>query len=253
MYAPKIPKTQQPHKGPYIAYNPHTLDLSTRKWPNKIRIISVDPGISNFCIRVEERGLRKYCQIKTLLYHKLHLRKDEQELTDDYVCHYYTKLSHFLNQHLNLFKSCHMVIIEKQMPFNYRAVRISQHTLTYFMLHLQDVEGILAMIFEVDAKLKGKELGASSHLNSKGLKAWAVEKATELLTDRGDEESLAILVKNRKKADDLADTVCQIEALFSYNGWLTTQKPVSLSLANTTGTKIKVKSKATVKLNILNQ
>lgn len=238
MYGQKIPKSQKPHKSStYIAYNPHTTSLLERDWENKIRIISVDPGISNFCIRVEERGYNKYENIKTLLFVKMHLRKDEQELTEDFVCGYYTVLTNFLNEHLELFKTCHIVLIEKQLPFNYRAVRISQHVLTYFMIHLKDIKPNLAMIFEIDSKLKGRELGASTHLNAKGIKYWAVEKATELLTDRGDVEALEILKKNKRKADDLADTVCQIEAFFSLNDWPVTQKFITLNLPKV-GSKI---------------
>ena len=245
MYHRKTPKSQEAYKSIYTAYNPHTIDLTHRVNSNKIRIISVDPGISNFCIRVEERGIKDYIPIKTLLFDKMHLRRDEVELTDDLICQYYTTLNNYLDDRLDLFKTCDMVIVEKQLPINYKAVRISQHVITYFMVHLKNIPS-LPIIFEIDPKLKGRELGASSHLNSKGLKHWAVEEATKLLTIRNDQHGIEVLRKNKKKADDLADTVCQIEAFFSFKGWpLSRELPkiniIPISKPIVTATKIETK------------
>lgn len=217
MYQMRIPKSQKAYSSVYVCYNPHSKSLAKRQWPAVIRVISVDPGISNFCIRVEERNIRQSGEIRTLLFEKMHLMKNQLELDESMVCSVYTILSQFLDAHLELFKTCHMLIVEKQLPQNYKAVRISQHVLTYFMVTLKDIP-TMPMIFELDPKLKGKELGAPPY-NSKGLKMWAVQKATELLTMRKDYYALGIMKKHKKKADDLADTVCQIEALFSLHDW----------------------------------
>lgn len=229
MYGNKIPKSQTDYKVPLVAYNTHTVPVTERKWKNKIRIISIDPGITNFCIRVEERGIKNYFHPRTLLYEKFRLKKDDHQLQEDFVCNVYGKLTCFLDQHIELYKTCHIVLIERQMPFNYKAVRISQHALSYFMLHLRNIVPNMAQIFEVDSKLKGRELGASNHLNKRGLKAWAVDEATRLLKIRNDRQGLDILSRERKK-DDLADTVCQIEALFQYLGYPKTQESIQLTL-----------------------
>lgn len=245
MYQTKTPKSQLPYKSVYVCHNPHTISLSNRKWTDRIRIISIDPGITHYAIRVEERNIKTPDVIKTILYDKIGLKKTEQELSSDLVSPLYTFVSTFLDQHRNLFKTCHIVLIEKQLPVNYRAVRMSQHSLTYFMFLLKNQEPQLPMFFEIDPKLKGSELGAPPYLNAKGIKVWAIEKAKELLTERGDSYGLKILnrkVNGRKeKKDDLADVVCQIEALFSLFGWPLTQKIVKLELGKSKQEKPQIK------------
>ena len=256
MYQRKTPKTQQPYKSVYVGHNPHTQPLTKRNWPDRIRVISIDPGITHYAIRVEERNIRSVGPIKTLHFDKVGLKKDEQELSDDLVCPVYSFITNYLDQHLDLFKTCHVVIIEKQLPVNYRAVRMSQHTLSYFMVHLKDIVPNLAMFFEVNPQLKGRELGAPPNLNERGIKMWAVDKARELLTDRGDMVGLAVLnrkdpITNRKeKKDDLSDTICQAEALFSYFGWPLTQRVIELNISNNNPNKINPKNKDEINTKI---
>lgn len=244
MYQRKTPKTQQPYKSVYIGHNPHTIPLTRRKWSDRIRVISIDPGTTHYAIRVEERNIRGVGPITTLHFNKIGLKKDDQELSSDLVCPVYSFVANYLDNYLDLFKTCHVVIIEKQLPVNYRAVRMSQHTLSYFMIHLKNIEPNLAMLFEVKPQLKSRELGAPPNLNERGVKLWAVEKARELLIDRNDHKGLEVLdrkdpiTKRKEKKDDLSDTVCQAEALFSYFGWPLTQQVIKLDL-NQTNKQIK--------------
>ena len=83
MYQKRAPKSQSAPTAPYIAHNPHTISLSERKWPDRIRVISVDPGITYFAIRVEERNIKGPDIIKTLLHDMVGLKKEEQELSKD--------------------------------------------------------------------------------------------------------------------------------------------------------------------------
>lgn len=268
MYQRKTPKSELPYKSVYVGHNPHTILLNKRIWPDRIRIISVDPGITHYAIRVEERNIRTVGPITTLHFDKVGLKKDDQELSNDLVCPVYSFITTYLDQYLDLFKTCHMVIIEKQLPVNYRAVRMSQHTLSYFMVHLKNIEPNLAMFFEVKPQLKGRELGAPPNLNERGIKLWAVEKARELLMDRSDHKGLEVLdrkdpiTRRKEKKDDLSDTICQIEALFIYFGWPVTQPVIKLKLGN--GHNIQtinnivplrivplIKSREKIKLNIL--
>jgi len=228
----KTPKSQQIYKSTYTYYNPHDIEIKSMEYDNIVRVISIDPGIRNYALRVEERSIQTSSYpIKTLVFEKLRISNKDRELSEISECMIYKLLSKFLDKYLKVFKTCHIIIIEKQMPFNYKATRIAQHTLTYFMTHLKNIS-TYPLIYEISAKLKGKELGASSHLNERGIKVWAVEKATELLELRKDENGLQILKKNKKKADDLADTVCQIEAFFSLNNWPLTQKVITLKNNN---------------------
>ena len=236
MYQRKTPKSQQPYKSDYIGHNPHTISLSKQKWPDRIRIISIDPGVTHYAIRVEERNIKRNDVIKTLHFDKVGLKKDEQLLTDDNLCPVYSFIENYLDKYLDLFKTCHVVIIEKQLPVNYKAVRMSQHTLTYFMIHLKNISPTLPLIFEIKPQLKGRELGVPPNLNERGLKLWAVEKARELLMDRSDYEGLEVLdrkdplTKRKEKKDDLSDTVCQIEAFCSIFSWPLTEQTIELKI-----------------------
>ena len=229
MYQKKISISQKPDSNEFTAYNPHTLDLNSRDWPEVIQVISIDPGIRNLALRVESRGIRNNFPIKTVIFDKLHIKEEERKLIGN-IDQLYLLITHFLDQYLDIFKKCHIFIIERQLPTNYKAVRISQHILTYFLIQLKDITPSLPMIFEIDPKLKGKELGVSKHLNERGLKQWAIEKCKEMMTKRRDYEGLEILEKHKKKADDLSDTTIQIEALFSFQGWPLTTEIVSLKL-----------------------
>lgn len=229
MFTRKTPVSQLPDKNEFTCYHPHSVDLKNRKWPEVIYVVSIDPGIRNLALRVESRGaFSSSYPIKTIVFDKLHIKEDDRKLVGN-VDQLFFLITNFLDQYLEIFKKCHMMIIERQIPINYRAVRISQHVISYFMFHFKDLMPALPMIFEVDPKLKGRELGASKHLNEKGIKQWSVDFARSLLTKRQDYEGLNILNKTKKK-DDHADTVCQIEALFSFNEWPLTAEVKTLSI-----------------------
>lgn len=230
MYQKKIPVSQKPDSNQYTSYNPHSISLDRREWPDVIQVISIDPGIRNLALRVESRGIRSNSYpIKTLVFEKLHIREEERKLLGN-IDQLYLLITNFLDKYLNIFKKSHIMIIERQMPTNYRAVRISQHIISYFLLHFKNIMPTLPMIFEIDSKLKGKELGASRHLNDRGIKQWSIDHCKTLLIKRQDYIGLEILEKNKKKADDLADTLIQSEALFSFQGWPVTTEMISLKV-----------------------
>lgn len=228
-----MPKCQMPDKNEFTAHFFHSIDCNNRSWPDVINIISIDPGIRNLAIRVESRGVRDNSfPIKTLVFDKLRISENDRKLEEN-IDKLYFLVTNFLDQYLNIFKTCHMMIVERQLPMNLKAVRISQHIISYFMYHLKNIEPSLPMIFEIDAKLKGRELGASTHLNERGIKQWSIDHCKMLLEKRKDEVAINILKKHKKK-DDLSDCVCQIEALFSFQGWpLTTEyKRLTLKIIN---------------------
>lgn len=129
------------------------------------------------------------------------------------ICSTYTNLTTFLDKYEEQYRECHFLIVERQLPQNYKASRIAQHTISHFLLRLANTD-LLPVIIELDPKMKGKILGAPKNISDKQLKSWAVEMARNLLTQRNDKFSLDVLTYFAKKQDDLSDTVCQIEALF---------------------------------------
>ena len=237
-----MPKCQMPDKNEFTAHFFHSIDSNNRNWPDVINIISIDPGIRNLAIRVESRPVRKdvISPIKTLIFDKLRISENDRKMEEN-IDKLYFLVSQFLDQYLSIFKTCHMLIIERQLPMNLKATRIAQHIISYFMLHLKDIIPSLPMIFEIDAKLKGRELGASTHLNERGIKQWSIDYCKILLVKRQDYEGLEILEKHKRKADDVADTLVQIEAFFSFQGWPLTKEVV----------KLKILKAKTLKLNVV--
>lgn len=258
MYARKPPKSERPDKARVTIHSPHSKESSCRNWRSFpfLRVVSMDPGIINFAIRVERRPWNLEAEsIVTELFKKITFEvqeKDNKEgdgkdgeqddglvdgaedgLVDETGLYtascVYTEMNNFLNKHLTLFKGAHLIIIERQIPDNYKMVRASQHVITYFLIHLKDLPH-LPLILEIDPKLKSKELHAPKGLNPKQIKQWSIFKAREYLKHRGDTMSLKIIEDAQKrKRDDLSDTVIQIEAICHYLNLPVTNLPVNKS------------------------
>ena len=221
-YGLKIIKSESPDKTPYTVYYPHTKPDTERVWTQPYyQFISIDPAKKNYAIRIERRYFNGW--ITTVVFDKVSI--ECVEITEGVsICKTYDVLTTFLDKYIEHYKDCHFILIERQLPQNYQASRIAQHTISYYSIKLRDKD-LLPTIIEVDPKLKGKVLGAPKGITDKQLKSWAVEKATELLTIRNDKFALEVLDFFRKKRDDLSDTVCMIEAICISWGFLTTIQP----------------------------
>jgi hypothetical protein len=207
----KINKTEKPDSTPYSVYYPHSIKCEERKWTQDYyQVVSIDPARKNYALRIERRYFDG--RIIPIAFDKTVIESIE-EVDGVIINHTYDVLTTFLNKFVKLYDDCHFIIIERQLPQNYKATRIAQHSLTYFGIILYN-KPLLPSLIEVDPKLKGRVLGAPKGINDKQLKSWAIEKGRELLTMRNDTHSLDVLTKFKKKQDDLCDTVCQIEALF---------------------------------------
>lgn len=205
--APKIPKAEKVDKTPYTLHYPHT---STNPRPDVgfIRAISIDPGRNNFAFRMEDRYPNG--MITPLVYEKVAIK----EVTDTNgvtLCNTYKNLTAFLEKFIDYYSLCRLVVIERQLPNNYQAVRISQHVISYYSLRLFN-SPLLPEIYEVAPTLKSQIFHKPK---CEDLKKWSVVVAREFFERTGDTISLKILDKEKKK-DDLADTKTQLEALFYY-------------------------------------
>jgi hypothetical protein len=224
----KISKTESPDKTPYTVYYPHRTPTTGRNWnQGYYQVVSIDPARKNYALRIERRYTDGW--IRPIVFDKVSIECIVKQ-DDVTICNTYQVLTDFLDKYQTYYQDCHFVVIERQLPQNYKATRIAQHTISYFSLILRD-KPLLPAIVEVDPKLKGKILGAPKNITDKQLKTWAVEKARELLTMRLDEYSLGVLNHFRTKQDDLSDTVCQIEAIFICWGLPPTGPPPVAELA----------------------
>ena len=222
----KINKTESVDKTPYTVYYPHSISYLERKWTQPwYQIVSIDPAQKNYALRIERRYNNGW--ITPIVFDKVAVASviEDKNVT---ICNTYEVLTEFLDRYQEFYKDCHFVVIERQLPQNYKATRIAQHSISYFSLRLHNMP-LLPSIVEIDAKIKGKILGAPKGINDKQLKTWAVQKARELLIMREDQFSLQVLNNFRNKQDDLCDTVCQLEALFILWGMMGTCIPPRLT------------------------
>ncbi len=221
----KISKSESPDKTPYTVYYPHTISSTERKWTQGYhQVVSIDPARKNYALRIERRYDNGW--ITPLVFDKTSIESFVEEGTTT-VCNTYQVLTEFLSKYKQFYDDCHFIIIERQLPQNYKATRIAQHSISYFSIYLNN-KPLLPSIVEVDPKLKGKILGAPKNITDKQLKTWAIEKARELLAMRQDTFSLEVLDHFRNKQDDLSDTVCQIEAVFICWGFSPTNAPSNI-------------------------
>lgn len=132
-------------------------------------------------------------------------------------------MTDLLDNYLEYWDKCSAFVIEKQMSFgkkhNTMALKLGQHCWSYFAFKY----GRFKEIIEFPAYYKTQILGAKKvekqvkgkttykAMNGVSRKKWSVEKATFILKDRDDLETMLAL-KSTRKRDDLADVLCQLQA-----------------------------------------
>lgn len=222
---------------PFIVHTPTESSAWTAWWQERnsmpLKIVSIDPGTTHFCLRVEERvgkqSLKTIQFIKTNLGDRTHLKKktvsndtdqalfgtcapENEELP--YAAGFngpnrlYGRVTRLLDR-IDL-SGVHLIVIEGQVKMNYKMTRMGQHVISYFVqrtLH----ENLCPLIVEVDPKLKTAHLAEKP----KDVKKWSVERAREIAQERNDEEGLKLL-QLKGKVNDFADTLVQVEYFLDY-------------------------------------
>ena len=172
---------------------------------DELCLCSIDPGKTNFAIRIECRN--KDGEIKVLLYDLIALGQN-----------YFETLTDFFNKNIELLEKCSIFIMEQQLTKNLIVYRIAQHVISFFIIKLNNGKRIF---YEIDARLKERigyknEKSTTKKKNDQKLiKTWSIDKAYELCKKRNDEFSINILNKSKKK-DDLADVICQLQAFCEF-------------------------------------
>lgn len=121
----------------------------------------------------------------------------------------FLRLTALLDRHREYFDKCSTIIIEQQMSFgskiNTMAIKIAQHTYSYFLFRY----GKEKRIIEFPSYNKTQILGAPGDLDKPARKKWAIAKADEIWTLRGDMET-ADMVGSKKKKDDMSDCLLHV-------------------------------------------
>jgi hypothetical protein len=128
----------------------------------------------------------------------------------------FLRLTDLLDRHKEYFDRCSTIIIEQQMSFGSRvntmAIKIAQHTYSYFLFRY----GNKKKIVEFPSYNKTQLLGAPAGLDKPKRKKWAIEKANEIWTLRGDMDTIDMITKSKKK-DDMSDCLLHVLAYILHN------------------------------------
>lgn len=133
-------------------------------------------------------------------------------------------MTDLLDKYAEYWDKCLAFVIEKQMSFgkthNTMALKLGQHCYSYFCFRYSRFKEII----EFPAYYKTQILGAhkiekktkKGNVSYKAMdkptrKKWSVQKATEILNERQDTETISSLT-NARKRDDLADCLTQLQA-----------------------------------------
>ena len=223
---------------PFTVHQPVEGSAWPSWWDNitnkKLRIISIDPGITHFCLRIEERigtQLNTIQFVKTNVGDRTNLKKkkvsnnmeipniigekSEDKLIDkkystafNHPFYVYGRITRLLDT-IDLSK-VDIVIIESQMKINYKMTRLGQHIIGYFInkaIH----NNLNYLIVEVEPKLKTM----FCQTKPDNVKKWAVDEARRIATERNDVEGMKLL-ELKGKVNDFADTLVQVETFFKY-------------------------------------
>lgn len=216
----KTPKSQKPENVPLYFYNPHNRKPLTGYnsfWQQDYRqIATFDIGYDNLARRISRRYLSPQ-RIETFVYEKIPISLETDE--EGYRV-LFNELQAWLDREKDKYFSTHVVIIEWQLPQNYKAVRISTFILSYFLMVLKDAP-LLPFIVEMRSGFKDDYYPELKPLNQNARKAKCVELGIDLLKLQGDTFSLDILEggtskKKKTKRDDYADLVLMEEVFCRY-------------------------------------
>lgn len=241
---------------PYDHQRPETIDLTDR---HHLLIVSIDPAQLHLALRIEGRkyGETLYPQqdgswgyqrtftlksVETKVFIKKSVvpkgfRKEKGQkkkyLELDEV---FANTTSYLNDYFRLLVEADLVIVEKQMSFNYRSTRVMQHIFTYFSmifsLYPSPSGNKYRYLIQADAKAKTHLLKAPGDMSEKQVKKWSVIYGQRLLQHRQDYNAYQMLMDLGKKQDDLTDTCLQIEGLMVYLGLPIDQIDMNSYLSN---------------------
>lgn len=173
--------------------------------------------------------LDKVCKNgKTILHKNSDISKNciKGKKLDQNTFHNMTDL---LDNYCDYWDKCCCFVVEQQMQFgirknNPKATKLGHHCQSYFLFRY----GRYKEVVEFPAyhktqvlgcqKIRGKKCKNGNYrwksIDKPGRKKWSIVEATRILEMRGEDDILKN-IKSAKKADDLADTLTQLEA-FKY-------------------------------------
>lgn len=197
-----------------------TLDKFAKLTNDGFITVSIDVAIKNFAICIEKRTTNAVENLKfeVVDFTKIGTNTAESSGTAAIDPVILRAAYTFLDSLSEYWTVCDLIGVERQMATNPKSSRMFQHVISYFMMYYRARPELNCILIDINPKLKGRVLNAPKNLNYKGLKAWSIKKAADILEMRQDDKTRDLLLahdktKGKIKADDLADTICQMEAL----------------------------------------
>ena len=162
MFRKTISNSQKPSSNLIVIHN-SPVNISEEIPENRkkkyIRFLSIDPGTKNFALRIETR------YFDGRIIGEIMMKPDFTNDDNLSVCPLYNLVIAFLEQFSDWFSTIDVVIIERQLPINYKMVRMSQHLISYCLIRIPS-----AHILEIDSTIKTKELEAPPRLDKREVK-----------------------------------------------------------------------------------
>lgn len=224
MYQSKPRKNQKDETSPLTYYITHTIPNINFNVLDEVILLGFDPGMVNPSIHIESRN-RNTGQIKSLLNIKfdvydLYIKNIDR---NNNINQAPSVLYDLLEQYKNLIFKCHIIIVEKQLKENYKAVCLSKYFISWCLIYLKN-NITTPVICEIDSKAKYRYLNCPKEYNENAKKKWGITKALELCKIRNDTHTYNIIEDSPlSKRDDLADSIiicqafCIINNVFLYN------------------------------------
>ena len=135
-------------------------------------------------------------------------------------------MTDLLDSYGEYWDKCSCFVVEQQMSFgkmknNPKALKLGHHCQSYFMFRYGRFKNVLEFPAYHKTqvlgcqKIKGKQCKNGKYrwksIDKPARKKWSIVKATEILKQRGEEQTINN-IKTKAKKDDLADTVTQLAA-----------------------------------------
>ena len=165
--------------------------------------MSIDPGIKNFALGIENVCLETIEAVDDLSL-KMECAQtvyfNNFALTDGTT----REITSLLDSLEHLWSVCDVVLVERQVQFrgiiNTKALRVAHHCLSYF-----EMRHPTATVVDYQASCKTRVLCAPRGMTKPQRKKWSTETAATVLRERGDTESLLKRAHLGCKLDDVSD------------------------------------------------
>jgi hypothetical protein len=187
-------------------------DYAVLEYP--FHVLSIDPGTSGLCIRVEERT--SFDEAVTLLYRKYDFSGEKEDSKRQSLANYISLCHCIFEENRPLIMKCKLLLVEEQLQINYNMMRLSSDIISLLLTWFAKVRPA-PWIGEIQVNLKSYFLSGKK-LKRELVKAMSLKYALQTLTRRGDKNGLNYInsIRGVKAKHDPADTVTQIDAAFRY-------------------------------------